>query len=277
MRQRPADHQTLPYPKIRRWTAAAYRSVQRKPMLHGLIEVDVTHARAILREHKARAGETLSFTAFLITCLAKAVDEHKAIQGMRQGSKRLMVFDEVDVYTPVEHDLAGEKQIYPYIVRAANRKAFRTIHDEIRAAQASDIAEVVKGPRFLPPAFFGLALRFFWLAARVQPRLIKRSAGTVGITAVGMFGRDAGWGVPCPFPVPLMLTVGGIGQRQATVDSPPAIQEYLCLTISVDHDIVDGAPAARFTARLKDLIESAYGLDGLENSAPAEKIAVATP
>jgi hypothetical protein len=27
-----------------------------------------------------------------------------------------------------------------------------------------------------------------------------------------------------------------------------------------DHDIVDGAPAARFTERLKDLIESGYGL-----------------
>jgi 2-oxoacid dehydrogenases acyltransferase (catalytic domain) len=31
--------------------------------------------------------------------------------------------------------------------------------------------------------------------------------------------------------------------------------------MSVDHDIVDGAPAARFTERLKELIESGYGLD----------------
>ena len=28
----------------------------------------------------------------------------------------------------------------------------------------------------------------------------------------------------------------------------------------MDHDIVDGAPAARFTARLKELIESGFGL-----------------
>jgi len=33
------------------------------------------------------------------------------------------------------------------------------------------------------------------------------------------------------------------------------------MTISFDHSIVDGAPAARFTGRLKDLIESGYGLD----------------
>ena len=32
------------------------------------------------------------------------------------------------------------------------------------------------------------------------------------------------------------------------------------ITISFDHDIIDGAPAARFTQRLKELIESGYGL-----------------
>src|SRR5215469_124015 len=114
MRQHHNNYHTLPYPNIRRWTAAAYRSVHQKPMLHGLMEVDVTDARAALRAHKARTGESLSFTAFLITCLAKAVDEHKTIQAMRQASKRLIVFDDVDVYTPIEHELAGEKQIYPY-------------------------------------------------------------------------------------------------------------------------------------------------------------------
>jgi 2-oxoacid dehydrogenases acyltransferase (catalytic domain) len=33
------------------------------------------------------------------------------------------------------------------------------------------------------------------------------------------------------------------------------------VTISFDHDSIDGAPAARFTKRLKELIESSYGLD----------------
>jgi pyruvate/2-oxoglutarate dehydrogenase complex dihydrolipoamide acyltransferase (E2) component len=28
-----------------------------------------------------------------------------------------------------------------------------------------------------------------------------------------------------------------------------------------DHDVVDGAPATRFTRRLVELIESGYGLD----------------
>ena len=45
------------------------------------------------------------------------------------------------------------------------------------------------------------------------------------------------------------------------MDGQIAIRDYLSLTISFDHDIIDGAPAARFTQRLKELIESGYGLD----------------
>ena len=36
--------------------------------------------------------------------------------------------------------------------------------------------------------------------------------------------------------------------------------ERLSITVSFDHDIIDGAPAARFTERFKDLIELGYGL-----------------
>ncbi len=57
MKQKHAAYQVVPYPKMRRLEALAYRSVQQKPMIHGLIEVDVTRARARLREHKATTGE----------------------------------------------------------------------------------------------------------------------------------------------------------------------------------------------------------------------------
>jgi pyruvate/2-oxoglutarate dehydrogenase complex dihydrolipoamide acyltransferase (E2) component len=38
-------------------------------------------------------------------------------------------------------------------------------------------------------------------------------------------------------------------------------REILNLTVSFDHDIVDGGPATRFVRRLVELIESGYGLD----------------
>jgi len=261
MKQQHADYQVVPYPKIRRWMAAMFRSVQHKPMIHGLIEVDVTRARAHLREHKATTGESLSFTAFLTACLAKAVDEHKAVQACRKSSKHLIVFEEVDVYLPIEHDVAGQKQPMPYILRAANRKTVREIHREIRAAQVQGVTKDLMRFQSLPTFLFKPYLWIFTWIGRTHPRLWKKNVGTVGMTAVGMFGNGAGWGIPPAPPTTLMMTVGGIAEKPGVVNGTIAIREYLSLTLSVNHDIVDGAPAARFTERLKELIESGYGLD----------------
>jgi len=266
MKQQHADYQMVPYPKYRRWMVAAFRSTRHKPMIHGLFEVDVSGVRAFLRDHKAKTGESLSFTAFLIACLAKAVDEHKAVQAFRKGSKRLILFEEVDVLTDIERDVAGQKFVVPHIVRAANRKTFRELHDEIRAAQGADVKNVLKRFQFLllPSVFYRPFLWAFAWIGRRRPWLWKTIVGTVEISAVGMFGNSAGWGIPPTAPTALMVTVGGIGEKHVVVDGHPAVREYLSLTISVNHDLVDGAPAARFTQRLKELIESGYGLDVME-------------
>jgi pyruvate/2-oxoglutarate dehydrogenase complex dihydrolipoamide acyltransferase (E2) component len=276
MKQKHADYQVVPYPKMRRLEAIAYRSVQHKPMIHGLIEVDVTRARAFLREYKAITGESLSFTEFLIACLAKAVEEHKAVQAYRKDSKHLILFEDVDVYTPIERNVAGQKQIMPSIIRAANRKTVREIHLEIRAAQVQDVAQAWEGFKafhwpwlLLLPAFRVMV----WMAER-SPQVWKKYRGTVGITTVGMFGKGAGWGIPLASHS-LWMTVGGIGEKPGVVDGHIATREYLSLTISFDHETIDGAPAARFTQRLKDLIESGYGLeDSSEESEQA--VAVGT-
>jgi pyruvate/2-oxoglutarate dehydrogenase complex dihydrolipoamide acyltransferase (E2) component len=255
MKQRPNDYQVVPFPKIRRVYSEQPRDVQRKPIFHGLVEVDVTKVRQALREHKARTGEPLSFTAFIATCLGRAVDEHKAVQAYRKGRNHLILFDEVDVCLMVESHLGEHILPLAYIIRAANTKTFREIHQEIRAAQAhnTQLAQVWK--------------RMHWFARlptflRKNPHLLKRFVGTVTLTAIGMFGQGAGWGIPFRNANhPLTITLGGIGEKAGIVDGQIAIREYLCMTLSFDHSIVDGAPAARFTGRLKELIESGYGLD----------------
>jgi hypothetical protein len=113
---------------------------------------------------------------------------------------------------------------------------------------------------FLPAVLYRPFLWAFGWIGRRRPRLWKTIVGTVELSAVGMFGNGAGWGIPSAPATTLMLTVGGIGEKQAVVDGHAVVREYLSLTISVDHDLVDGAPAARFTRRLKELIESGYGL-----------------
>ncbi len=269
MKQQYSEDQVLPYPKGRRFLEAAIRSTHHKPMIHGLLEVDVSKARAYLREHEAKTGESLSFTAFIMACVAKAIDEHKAVQAFRKGSNHLILFAEVDVLTYIERDVAGQKQIMPYIVRAANRKTFLEIHHEIRAAQVQDMAKVeVGGAKALQslPAF--LFRPFFWVVSwigRRYPQVWKKNWGTVGITSVGMFGKGAGWGIPPTEPT-LTIIVGGIGEKREVVDGQIAIREYLSLTISFDHTLIDGAPATRFAERLKELIESGYGLMDQETS-----------
>ena len=68
MKKQQQDFKVVPYSKLRRVMALTLRSAQRKPMIHGLIEVDVTRVRSFLREHKAKTGESLSFTAFILAC-----------------------------------------------------------------------------------------------------------------------------------------------------------------------------------------------------------------
>jgi hypothetical protein len=126
------------------------------------------------------------------------------------------------------------------------------IHQEIRAAQGEDVVKAVVGfklVQFLPTFLFRFLL---WMVGR-YPQMEKRDRGTVELTAVGMFGEGAGWGIPPAGPT-LTIIVGGIGEKPGVVDGHIAMRDYLSMTISFDHDIIDGAPAARFhpTAQRSD-------------------------
>ena len=59
----------------------------------------------------------------------------------------------------------------------------------------------------------------------------------------------------------LSILVGGRSSRPRVVDGEIVARLVLDLTISVDHAIVDGAPAARFAATLVDLLEQPRWLD----------------
>jgi pyruvate/2-oxoglutarate dehydrogenase complex dihydrolipoamide acyltransferase (E2) component len=260
-----STYRTKPFPKLRRALAATYDVVQRTHKVHGLIEVDVTDARSHLRRHEEQTGERLSFTAFVIACLARAVDENKVMNACRKGPRRLAFFDDVDVATAIERESQGRKQPIVYSVRGANRKSFRAIHQEIRAAQVATVESawtgfefertLIRAPMF---ALRGLWAAFWWARSR-YPRLQKKYGGTVGLSAVGMFGHGGGWAIPISYHT-LDVTLGGIATKPGIVDGRIAIREYLAITLSFDHDIIDGAPAARFAARLRELIESGYGL-----------------
>ena len=67
--------------------------------------------------------------------------------------------------------------------------------------------------------------------------------------------------VPVRLPT-LTLTVmlNGIDAGPGVVNGQIEVREYLDMTAGIDHDIVNGAPAARVVQRLRELIEDAHGL-----------------
>jgi pyruvate/2-oxoglutarate dehydrogenase complex dihydrolipoamide acyltransferase (E2) component len=253
-----AEYQLVPFPITQRVIAALQRLAEHKHIIHAFTEVDVTTPRQVIRAQKARGEEPLSFTAFIAVCLGKAVDEHKAVQAYRKGRNQLVLFEDVDISIMVEHEVEGHKFPLTYVVRAANHKTARQIHQEIRVFQKQHVTAVLPIPQLVQrwPALLLLGGRVLLRS----PFYRKRSGGTCALTAVGMFGKGSGWGLPYATPHSLMLTLGGMSEKPGIVEGQIAIREYLCLTVSLDHDIIDGAPAARFVTRLKELIESGFGL-----------------
>jgi hypothetical protein len=132
--------------------------------------------------------------------------------------------------------------------------------------------------QFLPMLLIRIIWWVFCWMRRAYPQVQKKYGGTAGVTAVGMFGKGAGWGIPINDHT-LDLTLGGIAEKLSVMDGQIAIREYLCMTLSFDHAIIDGAPAARFTQQLKELIESGYGLteSEIEFISPVSPSANASP
>jgi len=56
------------------------------------------------------------------------------------------------------------------------------------------------------------------------------------------------------------VALGAIARKPAVIGDHVEAREFLEMTIVFDHDVVDGAPVAIFLQRLRELMESGYGL-----------------
>jgi hypothetical protein len=246
----------LPWPSFQEQTGDWLTLAQEQHTVHSLLEVDVTEARRRIRAFRARTGRPLSFNAYLTSCFARAVAADPAIAAMRHGRRRLLVFGDVDVALPVESDVEDEAIPVPHIVRAAQAKSPTRISREISALASGPV-----------PYATGRRLMGSWLAlpAWLRRRLLrlvlsdarrrKRLTGTVLVTAVGLPGRGRAWGLPNGSNYPLSLVVGGLHLG-------PDGRETVALTLTFDHDTVNGAPAARFVRRFARLVESGDLVEG---------------
>jgi pyruvate/2-oxoglutarate dehydrogenase complex dihydrolipoamide acyltransferase (E2) component len=221
--------------------------------IFGLVSADVTDAVKRVKDAK------LSFTAYLVACLAKTLAEDPSVQAYRKGKNKLVVFHDADVVTMIEPS-EGAVAI-PHIIREANKKSVKEITNEIRSIQENPgqseqssgkmVKLAPKLPRWLRMWFFR------WMQR--HPEKLREMQGTAMLTPVGMFGKGhAGWGITFLPLHTVGITVGGIQRQPAIINDDEIVpRDFVSLTIAVDHDIVDGAPAARFAKRFVECIESA--------------------
>ncbi|MGD9002257.1 MAG: 2-oxo acid dehydrogenase subunit E2 [Anaerolineae bacterium] len=252
-------------PPMRRFAIDAGYLGRRRHIVHGLIEADVTDAREFIREHERKTGHKLSFTAFLISCLSKAIEAHPHVHAYRDWRNRLIIYSDINITCMFEVEFGAKKTPLPHIFRATNRKSFVQIHDELRDTQnrphASAESRFMRWFLYLPGF---LRRAFYWIVMRF-PQRFRDNSSPVMVTAVGMFGEGGGWAITMPN-FTLNVVVGGISRKPGVHHGEIAIREYLDLTVSFDHDVVDGAPAARFVQSFRTLLEAAHGLRDLEQS-----------
>jgi pyruvate/2-oxoglutarate dehydrogenase complex dihydrolipoamide acyltransferase (E2) component len=235
-----------------------------------LLEIDVTAARAAIHDRKTTTGQRVSFTGWIVKCIAQAVSEHKDVHAFRKGNKEIVTFDDVDVAIIVERESdTGEKLPMPYIIRKANEKTVMEIHGEIRAAQRSPVVgdvQIASDRAAWITQAFTILPRFlrdwlFWRPLLRNPFRFKQMMGSVSVTALGIVGQTGmSWGIPIGIH-PLIIAVGGIAKRPGIIHNEIAMREYVGLTVMFDHDVTDGAPVGRFIRRLQKLMADRYGLE----------------
>lgn len=267
-------HKKIGWPRERLAAIDFMDEASRQNTVYGLLEFDVTVPLELVRRHEAMTGEKLSFTSYVIRCVARAVDEQKDVAAYREKDKGLIVFDDVDVSTLIEREFDGRHHPTLYYVRNANQKSFLEIHRELRDSQARKIDKTRltedKTTSFLQMP--RLVRKWMLRAMRRDPFIKKFATGTVGVTSVGMLAPSnrRSWILPVS-PYTLMVGIGAFYKAPTVVDDRIEAREMVALTVCFDHDIVDGGPAARFSTRLGQLIEAGFELPG----GPAE-VAAAT-
>lgn len=241
----------------------AYDTLEQGHNMYAQIEVDVTNTRQSLRSQR-KTGKNVSFFGFLLSAIAKTMDENKEFNQIRCG-KKVYYFDEVDIDTAIELKHDGALIPRKFIVRNAARKTAEEITKEIESAKKSwkvngfvgeddrMAMRWIKSASFLPEWFIKYNIR----RLSNQPLKIKKSFGTTYVASVSGFANIPGFIIPFfeGGNRPVAFAIGGITKKPGVINSEIRIREYLSMTVSLNHDLVDGAPAARFVNRLTQIIE----------------------
>jgi pyruvate dehydrogenase E2 component (dihydrolipoamide acetyltransferase) len=185
-------------------------------------EVDAT---ALVEARSALAGDGLvvSYNDLLLAILGRALKEHPRINASLDGST-IRVWRRIDVGLAVD----TERGLVVPVVRGVDRKSLA----EIAAESARMVAAVQAG----------------------KAQAEELSGGTFTLTNLGMFRIDAFTPI-INMPECAILGVGRIKTQPAIVEGQVVARKMMWLSLTFDHRLVDGGPAARFLQRVAQLTE----------------------
>ena len=248
---------------LRRMSAESYDLMPRGHSMTGLLEADVTSLRRRIREGKRR-GESITLFACLLKAVALSLKEYPGLNSMRAG-RDVVLFHQVDINFPVE--MEGEDGLFPrqVILRdAANRTVGEIVREvenarlqfreEGHASASERTLHRGAGCLLLLPRFLR---RWILRGAMRSPEMVRRQSGTTFVSSVTGFQRNGSFILPYDSgPRAAAFLFGGISPKVVLERGIPEEREMLSLTVILNHDLVDGAPAARFVRHLLRVLEN---------------------
>ena len=132
----------------------------------------------------------------------------------------------------VRHMVDAERGLVAPVVRNADQKSLTEINLEIRS-----LVEKARAGKLMPDDVTG---------------------GTFTLTNLGAVG--GGWGFGTPIinqPQSAILGTGSITDRAVVRDGQIVARPVMTYSLTFDHRAIDGAPAAKFAARVTELLENA--------------------
>ncbi|MDD8013792.1 MAG: 2-oxo acid dehydrogenase subunit E2 [Acidobacteriota bacterium] len=261
-------YNTIEFPRSRIATFDIGAISKTKHYVCALLEFNVANARKKIKEARKIRNERISFTGWLLKVIGETIHQHKEVAAFLYGRRKLIIFDDVDISIVVEKDLDGYKVPIPLVIRKANEKSAAAITAEIENAKTEKFSGgrtvLNQKANLLERAYYilpGALRRLAWRSMLCHPRFVFRKMGNVVFTSVGMIGQINGWFMQTSVH-PLSFGIGSITQKPVAVGTEIKIGEVLHMTVLIDHNVVDGAPMARFVDSLTKNIEAGIGLQG---------------
>jgi pyruvate dehydrogenase E2 component (dihydrolipoamide acetyltransferase) len=185
-------------------------------------EADAT-ALVGLRRQLQQDGVTVSYTDLFIQVLARALRDHPRLNATLDG-------DAIKVWSNVHVGIAvdTERGLLVPVLRNVEQKGLQQIAQET----ASLITRAQSG----------------------QCTPDEMQGGRFTLTNLGMFGVDMFTPI-INLPQCAILGIGRIKTQPVMVGNAVVGREMVWLSLTFDHRLVDGAPAARFLQRVVQMIE----------------------